>query len=116
MLMFEHPPCDDVVVDVHLPLLDPSTTNIEAMADRVRPACPICKEPMRFAAWNFSDTDEGSEPPSAAPLPSEHRPRINLGAAPIGGCTCGWQTPPNTTDSDDAFSEHLAIIEAGGRP
>ena len=56
MLMFEHPACD-VVVDIHLPLPDPITEGADAMAERVRPACPICKEPMRYSAWGFSDTD-----------------------------------------------------------
>jgi len=27
----------------------------------------------------------------------------------IVGCTCGWRTPGHVTDSDTAFTEHLAI-------
>ena len=49
MLMFEHPSCD-VVVDIHLPLPD-------LMAERVRPLCPSCKQPMRYSCC-FSDYDE----------------------------------------------------------
>jgi hypothetical protein len=30
------------------------------------------------------------------------------GITMIVGCTCGWQTPPGTTDSDTAFSKHAA--------
>jgi hypothetical protein len=26
----------------------------------------------------------------------------------IIGCTCGWRTPPNTADSDDALAMHVA--------
>lgn len=46
-LMFDHPTptCDDVVVDIHLPLPDPIEDDAEAIAERVRPACPICKQP-----------------------------------------------------------------------
>lgn len=59
-LIFEHPTCD-VGVDVHLPLPDPIEVGAEAMADRCRPACPICKEPMRYIRryinWRFPDDD-----------------------------------------------------------
>jgi hypothetical protein len=57
MIVFEHPRCE-IVVDVHLPLPEPIETGLDAMAERVRPACPICKEPMPYIAWNFSDTEE----------------------------------------------------------
>jgi hypothetical protein len=60
-LMFEHPACDDVVVDIHLPLPDPIEESAEAMADRVRPACPICKQPMRYVGWGFSDIDQADK-------------------------------------------------------
>jgi hypothetical protein len=30
----------------------------------------------------------------------------------IAGCTCGWRTPSSATDSDTAFTEHLAIARA----
>lgn len=54
-LMFEHRSCD-IVVDVHIPLPEPIDESANAMAARVQPACPICKEPMRYSAWGFSDT------------------------------------------------------------
>lgn len=57
MIMFEHHACD-VVVDIHIPLPEPIEESVDAMAERVRPACPICKEPMRYSAWGFSNTDD----------------------------------------------------------
>lgn len=60
MLMFEHPACD-VVVDIHLPLPDPIEESTEVMAERVRPLCPSCKEPMRYSCWSFSDYDENDD-------------------------------------------------------
>ena len=61
-LMFDHPGCpDDVVVDIHLPLPNPIDESAEAMAERVRPVCPICKQPMQYAAWGFSDEDEDDD-------------------------------------------------------
>ena len=58
-LMFDHPGCpDDIVVDIHLPLPDPIEEGAEAMAERVRPLCPICKQSMRYAGFSFSDEDE----------------------------------------------------------
>jgi hypothetical protein len=58
-LMFDHPThtCD-VVVDIHLPLPEPIEESVAAMADRVRPACPICKQPMPYTGWSFSDLDD----------------------------------------------------------
>jgi hypothetical protein len=44
---------------------------------------------------------------------TRHEPRIVLDRTRIVGCTCGWQTPPGTTDSDGAFAAHVAIIRAG---
>lgn len=40
---------------------------------------------------------------------TDHRPIIDHGATRILSCVCGWRTPPGTTDSDDAFSTHVAI-------
>ena len=47
LLAFEHATCD-IGVDVHVPL---SKENSEVLADRVRPACPICKEPMIYIGF-----------------------------------------------------------------
>jgi len=44
----------------------------------------------------------------------EHTPRISLDLTRIVGCTCGWRTPPGTSDSDTAFSGHAAIARAAG--
>lgn len=68
--MFDHPTptCADVVVDIHLPLPDPIEEGAEAMAERVRPACPICKQPMRYAAWSYSDINDNDDTaPEQAP-------------------------------------------------
>lgn len=42
----------------------------------------------------------------------DHSPRINRDLTMIIGCTCGWRTPSCVTDSDDAFSMHVAITRA----
>ena len=36
----------------------------------------------------------------------------------IAGCTCGWRMPSSVTDSDTAFTEHLAIacVTEGATP
>lgn len=62
-LMFEHPTCQGIVVDIHLPLPDPAEKSTDDLALRVRPACPICKQPMRYSGWGFSDTDDGKAEP-----------------------------------------------------
>ena len=108
LFMFEHPACN-VIVDIHLPLPDPIEESTEAMAERVRPACPICKQSMRYGGWNFSDADL-DESPSENP---QHLPRISLDHPRIVGCTCGWHPPPKTENSDDAFATHVAIASAG---
>ncbi len=54
MLMFEHPTCD-VVVDVHIPLPEPIEEGAHAMAARVQPGCPICKELMRYVGFSFDE-------------------------------------------------------------
>lgn len=51
-LMFEHPACE-IVVDVHLPLADPIVEGADAMAARVCPACPICKERLGYVGFNL---------------------------------------------------------------
>jgi hypothetical protein len=38
----------------------------------------------------------------------DHRPRCTQDLARIIGCTCGWQRPSGTADSDNAFSTHVA--------
>ncbi len=117
MLMFEHPACDNVVVDIHLSLPEPASpidATAATLAARVRPACPICKEPMLYRAWGFSATHQQDEvaPVYASMLQpkSDHQPLFtrNKGVAEIIGCTCGWRLPPGTTDSDTALSTHIA--------
>jgi len=53
VLQFAHVTCDQVIVDINLPLPDPPTEGAEAMATRVCPACPICKLPMSYVGFSF---------------------------------------------------------------
>jgi hypothetical protein len=51
-------------------------------------------------------------------LPREHSPLIARDWPRIVGCTCGWRTPSNATDSDTTFTEHAAfarVVEGGAR-
>jgi len=64
-LMFEHPTCN-VVVDVHIPLPEPIEEGHDAMAVRVRPACPLCKQPMRYVGWSFSTIDDDADDDDAS--------------------------------------------------
>lgn len=54
-LVFEHPACGEVGTDVHLPLPNPITESAEAMAARVCPACPLCKQPMSYVGFSFAE-------------------------------------------------------------
>jgi hypothetical protein len=101
-LAFEHPTCD---VDVHFPLLDPIAEGAAAMADRCRPSCPICTEPMWYVGFSFAESEA---------LPCQ--PLIAVDRTRIVGCACGWQPSTDTADSDDAFAVHVAVIHALGRP
>jgi hypothetical protein len=58
MLSFDHASCSDGTVDIYLPLPDPIQESAEAMADRHRPACPICKQPARYVGWRFETAEE----------------------------------------------------------
>ena len=65
MLVFEHPTpttCDEIAIDIHLPLPDPIVEAAEAMAARVQPACPFCKQPMHYIGFNFENADEKDAP------------------------------------------------------
>jgi len=37
---------------------DPINESAEAQADRVCPACPTCKAPMRYIGFRFSKDDD----------------------------------------------------------
>lgn len=41
----------------------------------------------------------------------DHAPLITPGWVRIVGCLCGWRTPPNAADSDDAFALHVASVD-----
>lgn len=92
-LMFEHPSCNDVVVDVHLPLPDLVEESAETAADRVRPACPICKQSMQYVGWGFSDIDEENEP---NPIPDHPN-------NPIG---------PASANQDEGHDYHTPRLDA----
>ena len=53
VLAFDHPPCEGVNVDVTVPLPDPIQESAEAMAERYRHTCPLCKEPARYVGFHF---------------------------------------------------------------
>lgn len=63
-----------------------------------RSGCPMCE--IRIEALCRSTN----------PARPDHTPRISLDHTRITGCTCGWRTPPGTTDSDDAYSLHAAVM------
>lgn len=45
-----------------------------------------------------------------------HAPILDLDRTFISGCTCGWKTPPGSTDSDDTFALHYACVRALEKP
>lgn len=50
----------------------------------------------------------GDLPSEASPI--EHAPLLGRGPM-IVGCSCGWRTPPGTTNSDEAHSAHVAAAQ-----
>jgi hypothetical protein len=56
VLAFEHPTCD-IGVDVHIAFPNP-IQGAEALAARVCPACPICKEPMSYTGFWLGTADK----------------------------------------------------------
>lgn len=70
-LVFEHTPCVDVRVDVRLPLPDPVEEGAEAIADRIRPTCPACKEAMQYVGFYFGNEDDAPEPNRPFPGPGD---------------------------------------------
>jgi hypothetical protein len=69
-LVFDHPPCNGVRVDIHLPLPDPPVEDAEAMAERMRPACPVCKRSMQYVGFYFGGDDEPGRLTSLLDQPS----------------------------------------------
>jgi hypothetical protein len=59
---------------------------------------------MRYVGFSFAESEA---------LPCQ--PLIAVDMTRIVGCACGWQPPTGTTDSDDAFAVHVAVIHALGR-
>lgn len=62
-LVFEHPPCPDVRIDIRLPLPDPVVEGADTTAKRICPACPACKETMQYVGFYFSSHDSDNDAP-----------------------------------------------------
>lgn len=62
VLCFEHSTCA-VLVDITLPLPDPIVEGAETMADRIRPTCPICKNPTDYIGFCFDAEEDHSDHP-----------------------------------------------------
>ncbi len=58
VLSFDHPPCGDIAVDIHVSLCDPIQEGAEAIAERLRPVCPICKQPAIYVGFCFEPKDD----------------------------------------------------------
>jgi hypothetical protein len=67
-LVFDHPPCNGVRVDIRLPLPNFLTVGAEEMANRVCPPCPVCKQPMQYTGFHLGDNDD-DEPSLNHPFP-----------------------------------------------
>lgn len=88
---------------------------VKVRVSGARSGCPMCAMQIEDICRSFTV--------SLASVP-EHAPRIvrDIDGVDVGvwtrivGCTCGWRTPPGTTDSDDAYAAHVAIARAGGQP
>ena len=51
----------------------------------------------------------GIELPAKSGARREHAPLITLDLTRILGCTCGWRTPLEATDSDVTYTVHATI-------
>jgi hypothetical protein len=75
--------------------------SVKIRANGSRSGCPMCEMQI----------EDLCRVPAAPPrTPRDHAPMITLGRTRISGCTCGWRTSPGTTDSDDAYSMHAAMV------
>lgn len=67
--------------------------------------------------WHQGDPAERRSPrfekrpaDASAPTPTGHSPQLADEKSPrIVGCTCGWRTPQDADNSDDAFATHAAL-------
>jgi hypothetical protein len=81
---------------------------VKVRVSGARSGCPMCETQIEDLCRSLT-----SAPGAGA---AEHAPRITLDRTRIVGCTCGWRTPAGTTDSDDTFAGHVAIVRAGEQP
>lgn len=79
---------------------------VKVHANGARSGCPMCAMQIEDLCRSFARGPHGDA--------QGHAPRITLDRTRIVGCSCGWQTPPGTTDSDDAIAMHIAIVRTGG--
>ena len=70
--------------------------SVKVRANGSRSGCPMCEMQIEDLCRSAGRSD--------------HAPRISHDRTRITGCTCGWLTPPGTTDSDDAYSLHAATV------
>lgn len=78
---------------------------VKRRANGAHSGCPMCEMQIEDLCRSLS----GESAPKDQPTPRDHRPRINREMTMIVGCTCGWRTPPDTTDSDTAWIEHVTV-------
>lgn len=78
--------------------------SVKVRANGSRSGCPMCE--MQIESLCRVPTN----PPQSSAAPREHAPRISIDRTRITGCTCGWITPPGTTDSDDAYVAHVTHV------
>lgn len=74
--------------------------SVKVHASGSRGGCPMCEMQIE---------DLCRSTVAHAPTPRPHAPRISIDRTRIIGCSCGWRTPPGTTDSDDAYVLHATV-------
>jgi hypothetical protein len=88
---------------------------VKIHANGGRDGCPMCERQPEDVCRSFSAPRTST--PAHAPLLTKDLNGVNTGVwTRIVGCSCGWQTPSHTTDSDDAFTMHVVNAKAGEQP
>ncbi len=78
--------------------------SVKVRANGSRSGCPMCEMQIE------SLCHVPANPVQRSHAPRDHAPRISIDRSRITGCTCGWTTPPGTTDSDDAYVAHVTVL------
>ena len=89
---------------------------VKVRASGARSGCPMCEMQIEDVCRSL-----GPPPAREQSRRADHAPVIMRDRGiwvRVSGCTCGWRTPPDATDSDDAYAAHVAIARAakGGPP